>query len=291
MKIRSSENSHIFQQRLFERFPAYSLQGLLMNGSHDFTAAVEAAEYEDGDDKTKMPMKTEEIYAKYVLAREVGIPLYVLCYMDGIYKIIEVCEENGSIRPRLAECLEEDGFVQWWAGRKQTVQVKMLHNGGEERLGETVFDRILRKHGYEWGGNIDGFVLTEDKRHVRFVIDNISVSRPNLADEPSHYFHSKNPKHGPRYEGWYAAVRLAVHLQVPHALFTIDKRDEYAEHIGFTIIERLTPDGIFYADGLTPDCNIISGMEHIIRTVNDKISVSSPPTLTEQENRDIWKRC
>lgn len=87
MKIRTSENSHEFQERLFKRLKAYSLQGLLMNDKHEFTTAVEAVEYENGDDKTKVPFTEADLHARYVLAQEAGIPLYILCYIDKLYKI------------------------------------------------------------------------------------------------------------------------------------------------------------------------------------------------------------
>lgn len=55
MKIRTSENPHAFQTRLFNRLHACSLQGLLMNDRHEFTTAVEAVEYEAGDDTSIVP--------------------------------------------------------------------------------------------------------------------------------------------------------------------------------------------------------------------------------------------
>lgn len=283
MKIRTSENSHEFQEKLFQRLKAYSLQGLLMNDKHDFTAAVEAVEYENGDDKTKIPFTEKDLHARYILAREVGIPLYILCYMDKIYKIIKVNEERNHVTLKLQEQLQEREFVQWWGELKQTVQTKQLNNGGEPRLGETIFDSVLRCYGYEWGGNIDGFVLTEDGNNVKFIIDNISVSKPNLDDEPSHYFTSPNPRHGPRYEGWYAAVKLANQINVPHVLFTIDKNDVYREHIGFSVIDRLTPEGIFFVDNIKPNQNIIERMENIVRMVNEKVLMASAPNLTDKK--------
>lgn len=283
MKIRTSENAHEFQSRLFKRLRAYSLQGLLMSESHEFTTAIEAIEYEEGDDKSKLPFTENEIHAKYILAREAGIPLYLLCYIDKLYKIIKVNDSNNRVKLSLEERLDEKGFIQWWGEHKKTIQTKQLKNGGEVRLNETIFDSVLRKYGYEWGGNIDGFVLTEDRQNIEYIIDNISVSRPNLNDEPSRYFKSTNPRHGPRYEGWYAAVKLANQIGVPHVLFTVDKRDERAEHIGFTVIDKLTPDGIFYVENIKPNNNIIERMENIVRIVNEKVKTASPPTLEEKE--------
>lgn len=289
MKIRTSENSHDFQTRLFNRLHAYSLQGLLMNDRHEFTTAIEAVEYEEGDDKTKVPFTQNELHARYVLAREAGVPLYLLCYMDKLYKLIKVKEINNQVVLHVDDQLDEMGFIQWWGERKQTVQRKHLNNGGEARLGETIFDTVLRRYGYEWGGNIDGFVLSGDNQHVAYIIDNISVSKKDLNDEPSHYFNSSNPKHGPRYEGWYASVKLANQIKVPHLLFTIDKRDKFKEHIGLTVIEKLSPEGIFYVDNQKPNYNVVEGMEVIVRAINEKLRTASPPALEEKTERSIRK--
>lgn len=279
MKVRTSENPHEFQERLFQRLHAYSLQGLLMNDRHEFTAAVEAVEYGEGDDIHETPFREDEIQARCVLAREAGVPFYLLRYIGGRYRILEIGESKGALQFGRGQSLDEEGFIRWWGAHKQTIQNKQLNNGGEERIDRTVFDRVLRKHGYEWGGNIDGFVLDEARQKVRFIIDNISVSRENLQDEPSHYMNSPNPKHGPRYDGWYGAVKLASQLQVPHALFTIDKREQTREHIGFTVIEKLSPDGLYYAGGLKPNQNIINGIDQIAAAVQEKIRTARPPVL------------
>ncbi len=283
MKVRTSENSHEFQTKLFNRLKAYSLQGLLMDDKHDFTAALEAIEYEDGDDTTKLPFTANEIHARYTLASEAGIPLYILCYIEGIYRLYKVKENMGDVSLSPDQRLDENGFIQWWGDHKKTVQTKLLNNGGEKRLGETIFDSVLRKHGYEWGGNIDGFVLTDDDKQVKYIIDNISVSKSNLNDEPSHYFNSPDPRHGPRYEGWYGAVKLAHQIHVPHVLFTIDKHEVSREHIGFTVIDKLTPEGIFFVESLKPNDNILNRMENIVRIVNETVEKSVPPELIEKE--------
>ena len=75
--------------------------------------------------------------------------------------MIKVTENKDQVVLRVVDRLDETGFIQWWGERKQTVQTKHLNNGGEVRLGETVFDTVLRRNGYEWGGNIDGFVSAE----------------------------------------------------------------------------------------------------------------------------------
>jgi len=283
IKIRTSENYHEFQEKLFQNLKAYSLQGLLLNSRNEFTAAVEAVEYENGDDLTKVPFSEEQLNARYILAHAIGIPLYLLLYVQGIYKILEVEKRQGKIEFIFKENqLTEKELIEWWKERKQTVQNKALNNGGEKRIERTVFDRTLRKYGCEWGGNIDGFVLNDSKTEVRYIIDNISVSAPNLNDEPSHYFNSANPKHGPRYEGWYAAVKLANTLHVPHVLFTIDKNKKQEEHVGFAIIRKLTPEGIWYVDNVSPNRHILSGLEWIKREVEETVSRAKPPEIVEK---------
>lgn len=280
MKIRTSENRHEFQERLFQRLKAYSLQGLLMNDRKEFTAAIEAIEYEEGDDLKKVPFGEEQLRARYILAHAIGVPLYLILYMQGVYKILEAEKRDGRIKLVFREpYLTEEAFIMWWKARKQTVQNKALNNGGEIRIGKTIFDSTLRKYGCEWGGNIDGFVLCENGDGIRYIIDNISVSAPNLNDEPSHYFHSPNPKHGPRYEGWYAAVKLANILQVPHLLFTIDKRNTREEHVGLAVIDRLTPEGIWYADNISPDRQILRNLDFIAMEVEKTVKRSKAPKI------------
>lgn len=139
-----------------------------MNDQHEFTTALEAVEYGEGDDKRRLPFKVETVQAQYLLAREAGIPLYYLCYIDGMYRIYEAVERNGQVELKTTWNLEEEGFIQWWGERKQTIQKKPLRNGGEQRIGQTIFDQVLRKHGYEWGGNIDGFVVDWKEKRSGF---------------------------------------------------------------------------------------------------------------------------
>lgn len=300
MRIRSSERYHTFQTMLFRRLQAYSLQGLMMDDDHNFTAAIEAIAEDNRDNlnlfpynnqkvifpfydnTTAIPFSSEELHAKYILATEVGVPFYIICYIRGCFSILEVSERNSSILIRKSAQFTEAEFIDWWRSIKRTIQTKPLRNGGEARLCSTVFDTVLRRHGLEWGGNIDGFSLTENSDGIRFIIDNISVHRANINDDPSYYFNSPNPRHGPRYEGWYAAVKLAHDLGVPHILFTLDANNDLIEHVGIAVIDKLSPQGLFYAGNKKTNENIISGMDNIVKYVNRLALYASPPTLIEK---------
>ena len=279
MKIRTSENEHFFQKILFKELNAFSLQGLLMDEKYQFTAAVEAIEFEHGE-RIKNPFNNYELTARYVLANNINVPFYIIYFLDDKYHVVKVVDPNDTdllSKPLLI--LNEESFIQWWSDLKKTTQSKRLYNGGESRINDTIFDRVLRKYGLEWGGNIDGFVLNENNTAVKFIIDNISVSKQNLADDPANYFNSSNPKHGPRYKGWYASVKLSNQLKVPHLLFTIDKRNEKIEHIGLTAISRLAPSGIYYVNDIKPNNNIFNGKASIKAEINRLLLVAKPPLL------------
>lgn len=125
MGIRTSENYHEFQDRLFKRLKAYPLQGLLMNNQNEFTAAVEAIEYEEEDDLTTVPFYEKELNARYVLAHTIGIPLYLILYMQGVYKILEVEKKNEKIKLVFVETqLTEREFIEWWKKRSRRYKVK-----------------------------------------------------------------------------------------------------------------------------------------------------------------------
>ena len=171
--------------------------------------------------------------------------------------------------------------AKWWGRLKQTSQNKLLNNGGENRIAKTIFDTVLRNYGFEWGGNIDGFMLTESKTHVKCIVDNISVSHGLANDEPGRYFNSSNPKHGPRYDGWYASVKCSHLLKVPHLLFTFDKKDPLKESIGLTIISNLTPQHIEFKDNICANQNVVSGLKNIKDAVNILCLTSFPPDFED----------
>jgi hypothetical protein len=289
VKIRTTENDHTFQKKLFERLNAYQLQGLLINSKDEFSAGVEAVQYEDYEEY-RIPFSEEELWAKYILTKEIGIPMYLVYYWKRLYYILKVNKvTQGKAKPSLVNKvgMNEDDFARWWKGLKGMPQTKHLNNGANVRTENTVFDGVLRRYGLEWGGNIDGFILSNDNKKVLCVVDNISVSvddlRGNKAD-PGVYFHSSNPKHGPRYEGWYGAVKLSNQLKVPHMLLTIDKRHPELEHVGMTFIDDLSPDGLSYIDNISPNKRVIDGIANIRQTYAKLIKCMHAPTLKRKED-------
>ena len=71
-------------------------------------------------------------------------------------------------------------FINWWKEIKETVQTKPFVNGARARASKTLFDKVLVRHGLLWGGNLDGFLILNNK--VVAVIDNLSCSSGKLKD-------------------------------------------------------------------------------------------------------------
>ena len=284
MKIRSTENRHDFQERLYRRLNAYSLQGLLMNKYGDFSAGVEAIEYDD-DEPFSQPFSDEEIKAKYTLTKELHIPLYFIYYRNQKYRIYLIEEKNGSVCQEFIAQTSERGFVTWWGDHKGTIQTKPLKNGAGERAGETIFDSTLRKGGLEWGGNIDGFIVSRDRGKIECIIDNISVSVDELTGvraDPNYWFKSKNVKHGPKYEGWRPSVKLSNVLNVPHMILTVDKKFPQKEHVGIAFISELDPDGLVYFENSPPYKHVMERSDVIVSYCEKLRKIVNPPKVKEK---------
>ena len=282
MLIRSSENNHDFQARLFSYIGIHSCQGIMMDENHNYSAIVEAWECQNQEELAFKAYSDREMFCKLVFARELGVPFYVVYYSNNWFKIYEISERNGVIYYDSRNLFMENDFVKWWGYLKEKIYQKPLLNGGEERINKTVFDEILRNHGYDWGGNIDGFMLTESMTHVRCVIDCISVSNGIENDEPGRYFNSPVPKHGPKYDGWYGTVKCSVLMRVPHILITLDKRNPKLDHVGLTAITGLSQKKNKIKNNVRANENIVCGMENIKREI-EKICLSTFPPYLEDK--------
>lgn len=280
MKIRSTENSHFFQEKLFKELNAFELQGLLMDENRNFTAAVEAIEYNENENPDlKNVFSKEELYAKYRLAEELEVPFYLIQFFRGKFGIAKVYKSSDdSIELSKIKEKTEEEFIEFWKELKKTKQVHALLNGAYERTEKTIFDKVLRKANLEWGGNIDGFIMKRKK--IVAIIDNISIGEKSGSIDgkyanPALYFF----KRGPRYETWLSSVKLARQLNVPHFLFTIDKVNPEEEHIGFTKIEKLTKNGIFYEKNKGPNENILEGLNNILLEIEKALKNTSVPII------------
>lgn len=278
MKIRSTENNHLFTNTLYRNLSAYHLEGLTMDTHRNFTAAVEAVELEANEEIHVSEIFTEdELRAKYLLATSIQVPLFIItCRIDEFIIYNVSLDSNQHIFFKEVLVCDSNGFVNWWAQIKKTKQPHPLLNGGQYRAGRTIFDGLIEAAGQAWGGNIDGFVIRNNK--IVAIIDNISIGFTRIENEvadPARFFHKK----GPKYTTWLSTVKLAKQLNVPHILLTIDAKNPTSEVVGMSVIKHLDPSGIYYNNNVTPPNNILRGMGNITNIINKAIQESNPPTF------------
>ena len=272
MKIRSTEREHLFTQKLFKKLKLFSLQGLTIDINHNFTAGIEAIQFEFHEEvKLEKIFQLDDVKAKYYLSKALGIPLYFVIHKNKIFTIYEISVEE-EFHSSLISSFNEPEFISFWAKLKGLSQPKPLMEASE-RVRDSIFDNTLEKHSMAWGGNIDGFMF-KDKTFA-CIIENIFTQKHPLESprgEPSFYFHMR----GPNYNTWYPTVKLANQLKVPLFLFTIEGNSQ-KERIGFAVIDFLSSKGIFYSTP-KPNENIIEGINNIENMILNYIS-SNPPII------------
>lgn len=274
MKRRTTENKHPFTEKLFSNLNAYSIENIAMDEQRNFTAIIEAVEYNELEKISIYSVfSTKEIDARLLMARRLGIPFYFVAFQKDNYYIYEIQQDADQ---NLIHMFNELGFVNWWASIKKTKQLHPLNNGGLDRAYGTIFDRVLDKYGQKWGGNVDGFII--ENKDITCIIDNISIAFVSIDNEkadPARFFHLR----GPKYETWYSTVKLANTLGIPHILLTIDKNNPNNEIVGISVIDELTKNGIKYVDNITPPQRIIRGMPNIVSKIKELVSKAKPPRV------------
>lgn len=272
MIIRTTEREHQFTKALFEKLNLFSIQGLTLDVNKNFSAGIEAIQYDDNETIELAKIFPEvEVKAKYYLVKRLNIPFYYMIFKMTKFYIYEVLAES-TIDFKLANEFYEEAFVKWWFKLKGLSQPKPLMEASA-RVKSSIFDNTLEKYGMAWGGNIDGFMFKN--KDFSCIIENIYTQRHSLDSprgEPSYYFHMR----GPNYNTWFPTVKLAMQLNVPLFLFTIEGNNN-KERIGFSVIDRLDKTGVYYR-GKKPNENILEGIDKIVSTINESLK-SLPPSI------------
>lgn len=273
MKIRSTEREHSFTRKLFNKLNLFSLQGLTLDVNHNFTAAIEAIQYEPNEKiDLEYIFPLIDVRAKYYLANSLKIPFYYIIFKNDIFDLYKITASQDFQYSHISS-FNEIEFINWWARLKGLNQPKPLMEASE-RVQNSIFDNTLEKHKMAWGGNIDGFMFKN--KSVACIIDNIYTQKHPLTSargEPSYYFHMR----GPNYNTWLPTVKLAIQLHIPLFLFTIDGNNQQ-ERIGFAIIDYLSSKGIFYKTP-KPNENIIEGLDNIVNIVLKNLNTLPPKIL------------
>jgi hypothetical protein len=273
MKIRTTERTHLFTDKLFKELNLFSIQGLTLNSHKEFSAGIEAIQYDKGEKIDFLISFNElEIKAKYYLTNTLKIPLYFIAFQDNVFKIYEV-KIDLVISFELIHNFNEIYFINWYASLKGQSQPKPLMEAAV-RVKDSIFDTTLEKYGMAWGGNIDGFMFKN--KSYACIIENIYTQKNPLETSganPAVYFKLR----GPNYNTWYPTVKLAKTLNIPFFLFTMEGNNNL-ERIGFSIIDKLDGNGIYYRNS-DPNKNIIEGLMNIKKVILDNLNQDPPNFL------------
>lgn len=275
MRIRTTERVHNFTKKLFERLQVFGIQGLTLTKNLEFSGGIEAIDYEPNEiiDLEKV-FPRKEVYAKFFLTQVLGIPLYFITQQNELFKIYGVLKIKDEIEYKLKYSCDGNGFVEWWKKLKGTSQTKGFYEAST-RVKKSSFDKILTANGLAWGGNVDGFMIKDKK--IIAIIENIYTQKNPLNSEganPAVYF----LKRGPNYNTWLSTVLLAKKLNVPLFLFTFEGNND-KERLGFAVIDKLDPTGIYYRNNLSPNNNIIGGIDKITETIFQNLNQPTPTRL------------
>lgn len=307
MKRRTTENeSHKFQNYLFEEINAYNLQGLLLDGDRKrFTAGVEYFELTEEEyeiikgDHSKIysgelegMLLKKHVYAQSMLTKRLEIPLYYIFGYQDNFVVHCISNKKEKELKYCSKTYKIEELISFWRQLKQTVQThSTIYNGASDRAKLTRIDDILKSEGLEWGGNIDGFIIDREKNkgEIVAVFDCISIGEASqttthdLTDpkaNPANYFHKK----GPKYETYLSIIRLGQALGVPYLLMTLNSIDRETETVGLVTIEKLTKENIFFAGGIGPNENVITGINNIKESIVDSISQGGIPIVLSEES-------
>jgi len=268
MRIRTTEKPHYFSDKLCKTVPIYGIQGLTLDSAKNFTAGIEAVEY---DIKEKVDMQglfpIKEWKAKWSLCQDLSVPLYALTYKapDDFIEIFKIVFDSGSFASLREGRLTFDEFAKWWALIKGTVQTKPLHEA-KPRLSS--FDNILDQHGLAWGGNVDGFVLNPELKPCAIIEFRYPTKFALENYDPADFFTYRNGD----YYTWEPLVLLSSRLGVPLFLMTFD-RNSQRERIGFSVIDSISRTELLHRYNRPCD-NIIQGVQSITRELETRLSES-----------------
>jgi len=272
VKIRSTEKPHSFTKELYRDIPIYDIQGLTLDSNNNFTAGIEAVEYEPSEQLDLKDLFTiEEWMAKWSLCNHLSLPLYTLTYKKGtnFIDVFKVFFDEYKIQFYNSNRFTFDQFVKWWASIKGTVQCKPLYEAGS-RI--SFFDDLLAKWNLAWGGNIDGFML-DSKMRPQAILEARYTCKASLERyDPADYFKYRNGD----YKTWEPLILLAMKLGTPLFLLTFERKSTL-DRLGFSIIDSISKDKLFYRNG-PPFNNIIQGVENIKQQLTRKLS-ENPPYL------------
>jgi len=272
IRIRTTEkHPHPIWEQLIKEFPVSEIQGFVFTCTDDELIeatkssdsnipiqCLEAVEYDNEEEFIPENIFTnEEWLNKIKSANFFGSSLLLLSYMPNdtvLFKLHEVVKNGNEINfNSVTDFQDEVAFIDWWRSIKKLGQTKPTVEA-RPRQALTVFDDIIERNGFSWGGNMDGFILNNLNNAVIATIEvRQSRSFPIERYDPANYF-SGTQRKGGDFKTWLPMVYLKKAYGVPIILLTLSTKS--GNKFGYTEVNSINYNRIFYQNDVPPTANI-----------------------------------
>lgn len=273
IKIRTTERyrRHPVWGRIVSEFNIAEIQGFIFGctdseliaaknaGSKDIPIyCLEAVEYD-----SESEFYPENFFPKYEWVNKVNAAaffkskLLLLTHKHNdhiLFRLYDVViEGNEVILKQMAIFKDEAMFIKWWKSIKKLSQTKRTVEAAP-RQAHTIFDGILEKYGTAWGGNIDGFFLSENRHNVTAILE-VRQSSNSIVEsyDPAKYFLGSATKSGD-FKTWLPLIYLKRTYRIPLILVTLSTRD--TSKLGYTEVSSINSEKLSYVNNVAPIRNV-----------------------------------
>ncbi len=272
IKIRSTESlAHPIWLKLISEYPVSDIQGFIFEATDSKLIeatnkgeksikihCLEAAEYETQEEFIPKSFFTKEEWTnKIMTSRFFESKMLLLSYMKNdncLFRLHEALLDNDEVKfSEIDIFADEPEFMKWWNSIKKLSQTKRTYEA-RKRQDQTLFDEIIERNGSAWGGNIDGFVLSDDKNQVKAIIEVRQTHNfPIDKYDPAKFFLGTQTKSGD-FKTWLPLIYLKRAYNIPIILITISSIDK--TKFGFTEVESMDKKALYYKDKIHPFDNV-----------------------------------
>lgn len=212
-------------------------------------------------------------FKKVLTANFFGSSLKLVSHVpkdEHLFRVHEIDIVNGQlVFNEVKQFQNEPAFIEWWKTLKKLSQSKGQVEA-RPRQGLTIIDGIIEKGGLQWGGNVDGFVLTDSNNRVVAIIE-LRQSRKKEVElyDPADYFLGTTTKGGD-FKTWLPLIYLQKAYNLPLVLITVSTLDE--TKFGYTEVRGINKSQLFYVNDISPKVNVTSDFGKFELWFNNLIS-------------------
>lgn len=272
MKRRDSEQQfHPLAERFKRLCKFYDLQGLLMQDSSTFTAALEAFEYspEEAEHLSSVKEGTfsdEEYIAKIQFAKRLEVPFFLLTHRtdkDNVIRdTLDVDAVEFDVTSIERTSMTPSEFLDWWRSYKGTIQTKRYGNELQYAIRDSYYDKLLEADKLKWGGNIDGFRMPDlRKGKPSLIIENRFTKEITIKKyDPAEFYLPKHNRAGDK-QTWNPIFQACRRLNAALILCTYSKRDGEEQFLGMAEIDPTESRFLKYVDNIPPCKNLFTDLD------------------------------